>query len=341
VTAEETRIQLRFDGGRVVSATPVGVHDHAALGELLVRCGLLTRESLEAVETERLGSGEPLPRILFQQRLLSVPEIEEIEGLLTRETIFQLLRWQRGSFHFSAQPVEHEREPGTLLGAEQILMDGLRMIDEYRSFAGVVAGGESVFQRVAPFERWREAAVDAPSRRIAATERVYLLVDGRLPVRRVIDLSRLGTFEATRLLADLTRSGVIARISSEQLERTRRRRRIVAPPPSTVERLAAQGLPYALACLLLAAAFWNAGPTPHERAAAWREPVLEARTGYALRRVRNAVDAHRYALGKWPARLPELAAKGFLPPDALTPEQGATYYYARDAQGAAVLAPER
>jgi hypothetical protein len=341
VTSDDARVQLRFDGGRVVSATPIGVHEHFALGEMLVRCGLVTREQLEGLEPERASTSTPLPRLLFQAGIVSVPEIEEIEELLTRETIFQLLRWQGGSFHFSAQEVEHEREPGTLLGAEQILIDGLRMVDEFRAFRALVPSDETVFQRSGPFERWRDAALDASSRQIAASERVYLLVDGRLPVRRVIDLSRLGSFEATRILAELARAGALAPLKPEQLERTRRRRRVVAPPVSPLERVLAQGLPFALSGLLLLVALWTGRADPHESALAWRGPLAEARAGFALRRVRNALDAHRYAFGGAPGRLEELERQGFLARDALTPAEGGSYYYAADARGAVVLAPER
>lgn len=341
VAGEEQRVQLRFDGGRIVSAAPVGEHPHAALGDLLVRCGLVTAEKREAAEVERAGSNEPLPRVLFRMGLLSVPEIEEIDDLLTRETIFRLLRWQSGSFHFSAQPVEHEREAGALLGAEQILMDGLRMIDEHRSFAAQVPDEDTVFQRVAPFERYRESATGEPTRRLATCERVYLLVDGRLPVRRVADLSRLGSFEATRILAELVRAGVIARLAPEQLERARRRRRLVAPPVSPFERAIAQGLPFALAGLLLAVALWNARPGAPAEPGPGRDALSEARQAFAIRQVRNALDAHQHRAGTWPADLSTLAESGLLPAAALTPADGGSYYYGTDPRGAVVLAPER
>jgi len=341
VTGDDERVQLRFDGGRIVSAAPVGEHPHAALGDLLVRCGLVTTEQREAAERERIASGDPLPRVLFRQGVLTVPEIEEMDDLLTRETIFRLLRWQGGSFHFDAQPVEHEREAGSLLGAEQILMDGLRMVDEHRSFAAQVPGEETIFQRVAPFERYRERATGEPTRRLATCERVYLLVDGRLPVRRVVDLSRLGTFEATRILAGLVRAGVIARLTPEQLERARRRRRIVPPPVSPLERALAQGLPFALAGLLLALALWNARPAAPAEPAPARAPLAAAREAFALRQLRNALDAQHHRAGVWPRELSGLADGGLLPPGALTPGDGGSYYYASDARGAVVLAPER
>ena len=46
IAGEEQRIQLRFDAGAIVGAEPVGSHPDAALGDLLMRVGWLTRERL-------------------------------------------------------------------------------------------------------------------------------------------------------------------------------------------------------------------------------------------------------------------------------------------------------
>ena len=54
------------------------------------------------------------------------------------------------------------------------------------------------------------------------------LIDGRLSVRRVIDLSRLGTFEATRALAELRQAGVIDVVETVQKVKQRIRDRLKA-----------------------------------------------------------------------------------------------------------------
>ena len=100
--------------------------------------------------------------------------------------------------------LEHERERSTLLPAEQILMDGLRMVDEWQSFAEFVPSDEMVFparRALRDLQAARRAA--RPPAQLADSERVFNLIDGRLSARRVIDLSRLGSFEGTAVLADL------------------------------------------------------------------------------------------------------------------------------------------
>ena len=353
VAGDGDRIQLHFDGGSVVFAAPAGAYDQAALGEMLVRCGLLTPDTLEELERERTTTLLPLSKLVSNKQLLGVAEVEAIEDLLTQDTIFALLRREGGSFHFTAQPVVHEREPGSLLGAEQILMDGLRMADEWRSFSGHVPADTTVFRRTGPFDRLRTQTHGESSARLAAAERMFLLIDGRLPVRRVIDLSRLGTFEAVRWLVELQRAGVVAALDAEEVDRARGRALLAPPPPSRLATQVALVVPFAVAALLVAVACL--APRPAGAPLALRNPLMEAHEAFELRRVRNALDAHRAAaalevtaggrveepLADWPATLDALVSDGYLPPDALAARAARPYYYARRADGAALLAPER
>lgn len=352
VAGDGERIQLSFDHGSVVSAAPVGPHDHAALGEMLVRCGLLTPDRLEELERERTTTLLPLPQLLVSKQILGMPEIEQIEDLLTQETIFALLRRESGSFHFTAQPVVHERESQRLLGAEQILMDGLRMVDEWRSFADALPSESTVFRRVASFEKFRAGAKRETSARLAAAERVFLLIDGRLSVRRVIDLSRLGTFEASRWIAQFSRGGLIVPVAQEEIERARRQLQLAAPEPSRLRSQIALVLPFVATLALGAVAAW--GPRPAAREPLLREPLAEAKESFEVLRVRNALEAYHRALvlvqeaqgvpaearETWPDSLEVLVREGFLAPDALTPMQARPYYYTHRADGAELLGPE-
>ena len=60
-----------------------------------------------------------------------------------------------------------------------------------------------------------------------------------------------------------------------------------------------------------------------------------------MERLRAAVEAHRFAEGRWPERLESLVDRGYLPATALTDEQGRPYYYANRDDDFVLLAPER
>lgn len=339
ITRGSERVRLLFDGGAVVSAEPLREREDAPLADLLVRCGALTRERLLELQREAHASMRRLGPMLVERGALDREQLLEIEDLLTRETLFQVLGWQDGSFAFNAGPVEHDRQ-GHLLAAEQILMDGLRMVDEWRTFADQVPSDAAVFQRTGRFEDLASPPDGEGARRAADVRRVFLLVDGRLPVRRVIDLSRLGTFECTRILAELRRAGLIEPLAAEHVAKSRPAPPPLEPPAS--RSWLAAGLPLALlAALALGSALAGGTDAPLDAFSVRRAPLADARTAFATERVRKALEAWRFAHGAWPESLDRLAEAGFLPRGALTAADGRPYYYARLGDEAVLLAPSR
>ncbi len=334
-------VQILFDRGAVVSAAPAGSKPHAALGEMLVRCGLLTRAKVEELQRESEASGQATSRLAVAHGWLTETEVQRIEDPLTRETIFDLLRWSEGSFDFHSEAAEHDRSFTTLLPAEQSLMDGMRMVDEWQSYEELVPSDDTVFQRAGDFEAYRQQ-LGGGAERAQAAERVFFLVDGRLAVRRIIDLSLLGTFDATRILADLRRAGAIEPLDSAMLRRLRRRSPGAGRRPLPWRATIAALVPMTL-LLLAAGAARNApeSPVPDGARAIRRGGLAEARALYAERRVRNALATYRFARGSYPDDLRELEETGALPPGTLAAPSGRPYYYARRGGAALLLAPER
>ncbi|UCE85150.1 MAG: DUF4388 domain-containing protein [Deltaproteobacteria bacterium] len=340
----DRRVSLQFDSGAVLSAAPAGAFPDEALGEMLVRCGLLTRARFDELAKQRKTSLQTLRRMIVERKVLAAAQIEEIEDLLTRETIFDVLRWTDGSFRFTAQAVSHDREAPHLIPAEQILMDGLRMADEWRTFADEIPSEETVFQRCGRFEIFRDSPQADSAGSPAQAEAVFRLVDGRLSARRVMDLSRLGTFDGARILSALRRAGVIEPIDPRRVPKRAKVRDPRSSAPMPVRSWIATLLPFGL---LLALAFsdlaggWIGGPRAD--AASFRidrSPLAAARVAFETDRVRRALETYRFMTGAWPVELGELVDRGLLEPGALTPANGRPYYYAHRGEEVLLLAPE-
>lgn len=335
------RVQLFFDRGAVVTAAPAGAQPHAALAQMLVRCGRLTRERVAVLHKECETSAQSFPKLIVARGWLTAGELEEVEDLLTRETIFSILRWSGGSFDFRAQEVRHERPFEQLLGAEQILMDGLRMVDEWQSFAEQVPSEDLVFQRVAGFDEYSRRVGGNARGPVASAERVFELVDGRLAVRRIVDLSMLGTFDAVRCLAELRRAEVIAPVGRAAARKARRRAQPVRWGRAQARRVAASV--FVLGLLGLVAFVSQRAPASPAGATSFavpRDGLEGARRAWAALRVRHALESFRFARGHWPADLSELGARPGSE-TALARPQGRPYYYARREEGPVILAPER
>src|SRR5262249_32648182 len=142
-----SRAHLAFDRGFVVSASVTAGRrgELHPLADRLIRCGLLTRDRADEAIAAARASAPTFHRTLVARGWLDAHTVRAALDLVTRDAIFDVLRWQTGTFDFHAQAIEHDRDPAELLGAEQILMDGLRMMDEWQSFAQRIPSEGAVF----------------------------------------------------------------------------------------------------------------------------------------------------------------------------------------------------
>jgi hypothetical protein len=297
---------------------------------------------VEDLKRECEAAAQTLPSVTVTRGWLGSEELRQIEDLLTRETIFLVLRWKVGSFNFTAQEIEHSREFETLLGAEQILMDGLRMVDEWQSFAGLVPSEELIFRQQTSFDQYREAAKGEAGRQIETIERIFDLVDGKRSVRRIIDLSRQGSFDSVRALAFLRNAQAIETVEPSEEVAKEPRVKFSARRLPEFRRLAAVAVPLAL--LLLVAAFPQMRPvgnSPDPFTIQRPGPLEVTRRAHEKQRVRNALETYWFRHGRWPADLGMLESEGLLSRGELASDMGHPYYYANREDGAWLLAPDR
>jgi hypothetical protein len=344
VSDERTRLRITFEGGAVVYGERAGAYEQAALGDMLVRAGLVTPQRLVELERRIAEGGARLDALLTEGGELAAAQVDEIVELVTRDTLFELLRWTRGSFHFTAGPVVHRRDAARLLPAEQLLMDGLRTVDEWRTFDEYAVDPESVFLPSGRFEDFRRSQPGEAPDKLAVAERLFLLIDGRTPVRRVVDLSRLGSFEGARWLTRFRRAGLIEPIDPVIVARKQRRRHALelAAGPSVLGALVSL-LPWALLAAVLLALVQQPAPAPLAEAPIAERAVLHrASSAFEARRLRNLVEAERHARGEWPAGLTDVRrffheARRSVP---LAPLDGREYYFAQRGDSFVLLAPE-
>ena len=331
------RLHVGFVEGCVVWATPKGDHEDAALGELLVRTGTLAPEQLVEFEPHLREPGA-LRRLALQDARVPQRTFDALEELLAREAIFELLRWSSGSFHFTAEKLRDRGGAARRWPAEQILMDGLRMVDEWRALDPDARRDDAVFRCTAPFDTYRSAVRGESSDQLAAAARLYDLVDGQRPARRLFDLAGLSTFDGARLLSGLRRAGVLEPTAGRTAAAAPAPRLGAERPPARLRPLVAGVLPFVALALVAWLAQRPAAPVARGLTP---DPLDAARAAFAAERLRNAVEAWRFAHGRSPRDLAELEADGW-PVGAPMAPPVADPYPMRSAAGDAfvVLAPE-
>lgn len=335
---------LAFDAGSVVWGAPAAKNPDEVLGQRLIRCGYMTAEALTSLHAEARTSGRPFRSLLVSEGVISEVDLEATQDLVTHDTIFDVLRWTEGSFHFTAQAIRHDQPPDKLLGAEQILMDGLRMVDEWQTFRSKVPPFDSIVQRAGDVAAHRERVKREGETQADHFERIVQFIDGRMTLRRVIDLSRLGLFDATRVIADLTDAGLITTVEKKGAARTREAGARAGRSAGQIAlRAVAAAIPLAMLSGLV---YWMAQApsktTEQVKAFPIERRVLDdARTMFEKRRLRHAIEAHRYRTGEWPASLDEIDLAGELGQAVMAGDPAAAYYYERGDDHIVLVARER
>jgi hypothetical protein len=330
VTADSARVRIAFDRGSVVWGETVGPYEHAALGDLVVRSGLVAPERLLALERAVQDGEGDLRTLLTTRGELGEAQVQEAVDLLTHNTMFLLLRWTQGSFHFTAQPVMGEGDTAKTTPAEQILMDALRMVDEWRTFDADARALDTVWKRSDAFDVFRERAEGESAKRIALAQQLFDGIDGRASGARLLELARIAEFDGVYWLSRLRRAGVI-----EPLARARAPARVRAGLSfhlfgslASVSAL----IPVALLVLALAAL-----ATSRAERAAGAALAQQGEAAFARARARGAVEAYRFAHGAWPNDIATALAEV---PGAMATENRGAYYFAHRGDNFVVLMPE-
>ncbi len=271
------------------------------LGEMLIRGGYVTRQQVEAALDRQGDTFDYLGRLLVRDGLIQHEVLQQALQTQMLETFFDILQWRDGQYRFITDKFKKEGVLDSIPGIQSILLDVLRMIDEWPAIAKVIPSFEMVFT-VAEGHSPDDIEIDELP--------VYQLIDGRRSVQEIIDGSLLGRYAACKILAELLQDGIIRHAGRRETGPQTKR----ISPVSIVFGSGA----YALLAVLLIAAF--ALPTGFPATVlpiAFSRPHQDLTVEYVdrmhLRRITWGLEAFYLQNGRYPGTLSELADAGLIP----------------------------
>jgi hypothetical protein len=267
-------------------------------------------------------------------------------------TVFRVFRWKEGEYHFEqADKVQYDREHFEPMSADFILMEGIRMVDEWPMIERKIPSMDVVFRRLVDPSQVQVGGGDELDDAIgnlgggAAANKITLsgqearlldLVDGQMSVQALIDATGLGDFDVCKTLFDLLSRDLVA------VERGRTPSG-TAPPAARAGRAASSSVP---GYVLMFAALIVAGVSlAVQSGAPWAvtglhpllaRPQIRARievTRRNIERVDQAVQAVWLSQGSAPGQLDELVQAGLLDARHLLDGLGRPLQYAPSASG--------
>ena len=134
----ELEVRISFVEGNVVKAEQSSRDRADLLGNIMVRAGVITEAQLESALSTQQRTLRRLGDILIEMNAVDRATLKELARLQTTETIYRLFMWRKGTYEFTATPVDYDEQSYEPIRAENILMEGFRMVDEWPSVRKIV-----------------------------------------------------------------------------------------------------------------------------------------------------------------------------------------------------------
>jgi len=214
-------VRVSFQNGMIVGSEHETEQLETRLGNVLVKKGVVTQDQLEKALVLQSESLQRLGQVLIENSIISPNDLRDALRNQVLQTVYGLFRWKNGHYHFSPQAmVDYDSENLEPISTESILMEGLRMLDEWPLIERAIPNGDIIFRHTNKAASVRdtlsssfdEALFDEEDGSVKLPheqEYVLQIVDGLCAVNDIADKSKLLEFETYRALYDLLDGGFI------------------------------------------------------------------------------------------------------------------------------------
>lgn len=238
--------QIFLCEGKVSHATTSRKEGRDLLGERLAKTGIVSRHDFERALDIQRESGRYLGEILVERQMTD--ETAVLNALYTQihEIIYEIFKIGEGKFKFEMLPMNQFPSISVNLSAEEVMLNILRMVDEWPEISRRLPPPDMIVQRTGTLE---EHDITLPEDH----DVVYRLVDGKRTVNQISDLSVLGKFATLEVLGDLLESGYITTLTAKKADGEVHARPSTVPTLQPVRRTS-RGIGILILVLMLAAA---------------------------------------------------------------------------------------
>jgi len=347
---EKENVTVTFENGMVVMADSDTKRLEDRLGNVLVKQGKLRADELEESLQTQKATLQRLGHILTTANYITPKDLKDALQVQVSQIVFKVFRWRDGEYHFApTDSVDYDRENFNPMSADFILMEGIRMVDEWpiiekkipsmdivfrnvvdTSMIEVGSGGEDADDGLAGLSEPKRSAASSTSK-IRLThdeERIYRKVDGSRTVQTIIDGTGMTEFEVCRILYDLLNRNIITTVGRGVARETQPGRAEPVATAGTGRFVLPAVVAGALALALLAQRppFAVVGRPPLLRES--HDLLIEAVSRSRLERLDRAILAYHLLRGAAPKTLEALADEGLVDRTYLKDPWSRPYHYA-------------
>jgi hypothetical protein len=229
-------VTVFFKEGNILASDSQQERIEHRLGYYLVRAKLLSDEQLKKALDIQKETLQRLGNILLSYNFITKQELQKTLQLVITQKIYKLFRWRDGEYHFDPDaPVEFKDDYFTPIPAQGILMEAVRMIDEWPLLERKVPNLNIIYRKTGKSLEKDKAEGksltaddlfgdnDDFSDLFSATknmktedqnleeeeERVFRFIDGKRTIKDIVFDAQMTDFDACHALVSILDKGLI------------------------------------------------------------------------------------------------------------------------------------
>lgn len=311
----EGTINIHFEDGMVVKVENSRMSPRYLTGNILINRGKINDTQLrDALEIQK-STGQKVGQALIGQGLINKDELRDALNHQMCENIYSAFRWKGGDYKFYQDKVDYDRNTIVPINFENILMDGVRLMDEWPRIEKKLPSQDAVLKKAAVHESHEDseageedifASGDGKKAGSLSKEAssIIRMVDGRVSIYEIIESSSLGEFDTCKAIVELLDKGYVVKTGD--------RPQILSEPepsePVTREPLNLQYAPIAFMVLSLLLVVFQATGT-RKIMSAGVTGLVELKTPFALNQVKRVYDnsvLYYFDFGSYPESVDKL-----------------------------------
>ncbi len=232
--SEKDVVTISFLNGDIVSADSLHKRVEDRLGNVLVKTGRISREDLGRALDLQKQSLQRLGHILVKENFMSKTDLQASLRQQVELIVYRLFRWRDGEYNFAAEEkIDYDADYFVPMGTDSILMDGVRMLDEWPMIERKITSFDLVFQQqgamqVEVQDAERSGVLDLKGEKAAGIARlspleakVFDLCNGIFTVQEIVDRSTASEFDTCKALFDLWNRDLIEESGAAKAEAER------------------------------------------------------------------------------------------------------------------------
>jgi hypothetical protein len=326
VEMQGERVEVLFWNGMIISANPVSEVERDYVEMKLLKAGLVSEQQMQRALEIQEEKFKHLGEILVDMGILDKEVLSEIIHNQIYDTFSTLFQWKEGNYAFHPKEISFNEKIFLPLGLEHIILDVLRMIDEWpdivkkiTSFGNVVRKAD----RSLSVENEDGAIQDKMSHDQKIT---YAMIGGKDSIQDIIDKSLIGRFATTKSLVQLLGAGYINVLPKEKT--------VTIDSKKNKYRIGQIFIVTANAAILASILLLLTFLSPPDMKSTFAIFLDDSETRELacldhtrLLKIKNALQIYFWEKGSYPLQLDELVKNRILHNDEINKVNGVKYHY--------------